>query len=58
MNDHLYMDHEIRDFRRKKTAHADVKEINELIAKFIVTTNSAFRIVENKYLIVSITELL
>ena len=42
MNDHLFIIHEKEEFRPKR--------IHELMAKFIVNSNSAFRIVEDKYL--------
>ena len=54
MNEHLYVDHEKQEFRpRRLYGVPAVREINELMAKFIVSANLAFNIVENKYLVVS-----
>ena len=51
MNDHLLIIHEKEEFRPKRIhVKPDEREINELMAKFIVNSNSAFRIVEDKYL--------
>ena len=56
MNDHLFIIHEKEEFRPKRIhVKPDEREINELMAKFIVNSNSAFRIVEDKYLKVIIT---
>ncbi len=53
LNEHLYVVHEMEKFRPKKlNSVTNVQEINELVAKFIITSNSSFRIVENKYLMV------
>ena len=49
MNDHFYIIHEKEEFRLKRIyVKLDEREI--LMAKFIVNSNSAFRIVEDKYL--------
>lgn len=54
MNEHLYVDHKKEEFRPKRLYGTPaVREINELMAKFIVSANLAFNIVENKYLVVS-----
>lgn len=57
MNDHLLNEHGKMDFKKKSSSVPQESEINELIAKFIVNSNSSFRIVEDKYLKVSYNEL-
>jgi len=55
MNDHLYYVHGKVEFRPKRlNGSPDEREINELMAKFIINSNSAFKIVEDKYLKVSL----
>ena len=51
MNDHLYVVHKINEYRPKRLdASFDEREINELMAKFKVNSNSLFKIVEDKFL--------
>jgi hypothetical protein len=53
MNSHLYNEHDMKKFRKKLSPIPEVQVVMELMAKFIISSNSPFRIVENKYLIVS-----
>jgi hypothetical protein len=51
LNDHLFNEHKKEEFRPKRMmGPGDVQDINVLLAKFIISSNSAFRICENKYL--------
>ena len=55
MNSHLYNEHDMKKFRKKLSPIPEVQVVMELMAKFIISSNSPFRIVENKYLIVSVS---
>jgi hypothetical protein len=51
MNDHLYFDHKLQEFKPSylKDVGALNKSVNDLIAKFIVSSAAPFRICDNKY---------
>jgi hypothetical protein len=51
LNGHLFVAHKKEEFRPKRiVGPGDVQDINALLAKFIISSYSAFRICENKYL--------
>ena len=51
LNDHLFLAHKKEEFKPNRVIGTkELQEINVLFAKFIISSNSAFRICEDKYL--------
>jgi hypothetical protein len=50
LNEHLYDSHKMKEFKPPRLEKPNDLELNKLIAKFIVSSNSAIRICDDKYL--------
>ena len=55
LNDHLFLIHKKEEFRPNRIiGPKEVEDINILLAKFIISSNSAFRICKDKHLKVNV----